>query len=193
MGLRSESVASKEETNRKNSLRSTGPKTPAGKMAVSRNAVRHGAYSEALTLLLESPEDFQALKTGLVDTLKPVGPMEGRLVERLASLWWRMDRTKTAANQALWMNARSHLKGSLEAMVEACGIWDEATATDRDECRLPSAWSYDTQERLLRHEMTLGRAFFNTLHELERIQARRQGQPVAPVATLDLNLSGAQD
>lgn len=186
-------MAAKAETNKKNALRSTGPKTPAGKAKVSTNAVKHGAYSEALFMLLEKEEDFQALKGGLVETLQPVGPMETRMVERLASLWWRMERTKTAANQALWMNARSHLKGSLEAMVEACGIWDEATATDRDECRLPSAWSYDTQERLLRHEMTLGRAFFNTLHELERIQARRQGQPVAPVATLDLNLSGAQD
>jgi len=115
------------------------------------------------------------------------------MVERLASLWWRMERTKTAANQSLWMNARNRLKGSLEYMVEASGIWEEAAATDRDECRFPGAWSYDTQERLLRHEMTLERAFFKTLHELERVQARRQGQPVAPVATLDLNLSGAQD
>ena len=191
--MKGSTMAAKAETNKKNALRSTGPKTPAGKAKVSTNAVKHGAYSEALFMLLEKEEDFQALKAGMEETLKPTGPMETRMVERLASLWWRMERTKTAANQALWMNARSHLKGSLEYMVEASGIWEEAAATDRDECRFPGAWSYDTQERLLRHEMTLERAFFKTLHELERVQARRQGQPVAPVATLDLNLSGAQD
>jgi len=191
--MKGSTMAAKAETNKKNALRSTGPKTPAGKAKVSTNAVKHGAYSEALFMLLEKEEDFQALKGGLVETLQPVGPMETRMVERLASLWWRMERTKTAANQSLWMNARNRLKGSLEYMVEASGIWEEAAATDRDECRFPGAWSYDTQERLLRHEMTLERAFFKTLHELERVQARRQGQPVAPVATLDLNLSGAQD
>jgi len=181
-------VASKEETNRKNSLRSTGPKTPAGKMAVSRNAVRHGAYSEALTLLLESPEDFQALKTGLVDTLKPVGPMEGRLVERLASLWWRMDRTKTAANQALWMNAkRTTMDPFMDLLV------GETIALEADECRLSGAWDHETQERLLRHELTLERSFFRGLHELERLQAKRQGHPVLPTVSVDLNLSRGQD
>jgi hypothetical protein len=183
----------KAESNRLNSLRSTGPKTPAGKAKVSRNAEKHGAYSEALTMLLETPEEFQALKAGLVETLTPAGPMECRLVDRLASLWWRMDRAKTVANQSLWMNARNRLKGTLLSFVEDGDPFEEAAALDRDECRLPGAWSFDTQERLLRHELTMERSFFRTLHELERLQARRQGFIVSPVPSVDLNISGAQD
>ena len=183
----------KAESNRKNALRSTGPKTPAGKAKVSRNAEKHGAYSEALTMLLEAPEEFQALKAGLVETLTPAGPMECRLVERLASLWWRMERAKAVANQSLWMNARSRLKGSLLAFMEDMDPFEEAAATDRDECRLPGAWDEDRQERLLRHELTMERSFFRTLHELERLHARRQGFIVPPVPSVDLNISGAQD
>ena len=183
----------KAETNRRNALRSTGPKTPAGKAKVSQNAVKHGAYSEALTMLLETPEEFQALKAGLVETLRPAGPMECRMVDRLASLWWRMDRAKTVANQDLWMNARSRLKGTLLAFVEDSDPFEEAAALDRDECRLPGAWNQDRQDRLLRHELAMERSFFRTLHELERVQARRQGFPVPPVPSVDLNVSGAQD
>lgn len=184
---------SKAVSNRKNALRSTGPKTPAGKAKVSRNAVKHGAYSEALTMLLEAPEEFQALKDGLIETLTPAGPMECRLVDRLASLWWRMERAKTVANQSLWMNARIRLKGNLLAFVDNMDPFEEAAAEDRDECRLPGAWDQDRQERLLRHELTMERSFFRTLHELERLQARRQGFIVQPVPSLDLNLSGTQD
>ena len=177
------------ESNRRNSLRSTGPKTPAGKMAVSRNAVRHGAYSEALTLLLESPEDFQDLKAGLVVTLKPEGPMEDCLVERLASLWWRMDRAKTAANQALWMSAKRTMLDPFRDILYHGGKVGEAIAIEADECRVERAWDHETQERLLRHELTLERSFFKTLHEFERIQARRQGQVVPPVPTIEVNLN----
>jgi hypothetical protein len=104
-----------------------------------------------------------------------------------------MDRAKTVANQSLWMEARSRLKGTLGAFFENMDPFEEAAAVDRDECRLPGAWEDDRQERLLRHEMTLERAFFRTLHELERLQARRQGFIVPPVPSVDLNVSGAQD
>lgn len=186
-------MAKKAESNRRNALHSTGPKTPAGKAKVSRNAVKHGAYSEALTLLLESPEDFHSLRSGLVDTLKPLGPMEERLVDRLASLWWRMERTKMAANQALWMAGRNNLSDPFPVLSGSLGMMEEAVALDADECRLSGAWDHDGQERLLRHELTLERSFFRTLHELERLQARRQGVIVPPPPVLDLNISGAQD
>jgi len=44
-------------------------------------------------------------------------------------------------------------------------------------------------ERLQRHEGQLERSFYRTLHELERLQARRQGQAVMPPVVLDVNIS----
>ena len=65
--------------------RSTGPRTREGKAKVATNAVKHGAYSEALTMLLESPESFATLRAGMVESFRPVGAMEENLVERMAS------------------------------------------------------------------------------------------------------------
>ena len=171
---------------------STGPRTREGKAKVATNAVRHGAYSEALFLLGEREEDFLKLKAGMEESFSPVGPLETSMVERLVSLWWRMDRTKTAANQHLWMKARKTLNLRLKYPEER-GILGEALDHDADECRFFGGWNIEDQERLLRHEMSLERAFFKTLHELERVQAKREGFLVPPVPTLDLNISGLQD
>jgi hypothetical protein len=147
-------ATSKVETNRKNALNSTGPKTLAGKAKVSQNAVKHGAYAEALTMLLENPESFATLRAGMVESFRPVGAME--------------------------------------AMLEMAPF-NEAVALDKDECRFPGAWDYDKQERLLRHEVSLEKSFFRVVHELERLQARREGGPVPPAMVGDMNLFGAQD
>ncbi len=44
----------KVESNRRNSQKSTGPKTATGKKIVSRNAVRHGFFSKARANLMTS-------------------------------------------------------------------------------------------------------------------------------------------
>ncbi len=171
----------------------TGPRTPAGKVASSRNALRHGAYAEALGLLLEYPEDYQKLREGLLITLHPLGHLEEALVDRLASLWWRMGRAKLAANQSLWMAGRRNLADPFTVLGGGLDVMEQAVALDDDECRMAGAWNHEVQERLLRHEMTLERAFYRSLHELERLQARRHGQPVPVPLAVDMNIHRAED
>ena len=50
------------ESNRRNALRSTGPKTETGKQRSSQNAVRHGLTAETVIEPLEDPEDYKALE-----------------------------------------------------------------------------------------------------------------------------------
>ena len=45
-------------------------------------------------------------------------------------------------------------------------------------------------ERVRRYETTFGRAMLRCLHELQRLQAARQGQPVPAPIAVDVNLSG---
>jgi hypothetical protein len=79
--------------NRKNARKSTGPKTSAGKAASSRNAVTHGVLAAAPVLPgLESLEDWEGHRAGVVESLAPVGYIENLLAERIALLSWRLRR-----------------------------------------------------------------------------------------------------
>jgi hypothetical protein len=56
------------EANRRNALRSTGPRTPAGKQASRLNALRHGLRaSEVIIPGQEDPEEFEATLSELID------------------------------------------------------------------------------------------------------------------------------
>jgi len=76
------------EVNRNNALRSTGPKTEAGKRRSRRNAVRHGVTAEIVVVAPEDIENYQALKR----LSSRRDDVERELVLRLASLLWRMRR-----------------------------------------------------------------------------------------------------
>lgn len=186
-------------SNRRNSLRSTGPRSAAGKAVSSRNAVRHGGYSDAITILGEDPAAFAALLREMEGALTPAGPLERRLVARLASLWWRIGRVQRAEGEGLkncveearYCLGRSRLMYSdpLEEVVHK-------PAPDYSEpTYIGFSWggAGDCMDRLLRHETQLERSFYRALHELERIQARRQGQSVPPPVAVDVNLSGSGD
>jgi len=53
------------EANRRNSLKSTGPKTEAGKQASRCNAVRHGLTAETVIGALEDAEDYRAFEAAV--------------------------------------------------------------------------------------------------------------------------------
>jgi len=80
------------EANRANASKSTGPRTPAGKAAASRNALKHGLLAQSPLLPDEDSETFNAHTQGLFDTLQPAGTLEVELVGRIACLLWRLAR-----------------------------------------------------------------------------------------------------
>ena len=72
--------------------KATGPRSKGGKERSSRNAIRHGIFSEVVVLPSESREKYQSLVSELWETLQPVGKLEEVLVEKLATLMWRQRR-----------------------------------------------------------------------------------------------------
>ncbi|MFN0167601.1 MAG: hypothetical protein ACKV22_14320, partial [Bryobacteraceae bacterium] len=57
--------------NRANARKSTGPKTPAGKVRSSQNALRHGLASRQIVLNTEDEAAFQALYAEFLDEYQP--------------------------------------------------------------------------------------------------------------------------
>ena len=78
--------------NQKNAIKSTGPRTSAGKASSSANAIQHGILSRHLILPGEDREDYDALLNQLLMEQKPVGTLEMSLVERMAIALWRQRR-----------------------------------------------------------------------------------------------------
>jgi hypothetical protein len=83
------------EANRRNALKSTGPRTEAGKHASRCNAVRHGLTAETVIGALEDAEDYKAFEATIIADYDAQSAVERELVLRLASVLWRLRRATT--------------------------------------------------------------------------------------------------
>jgi hypothetical protein len=83
------------EANRRNALKSTGPKTQEGKQRSRCNAVRHGLTAETVIGALEDADDYKAFEANVVADYDAQSAVERELVLRLASLLWRLRRATT--------------------------------------------------------------------------------------------------
>lgn len=87
------------EINRANAQHSTGPTSPEGKLASSRNSLRHGLASGTLIVLGEDPAEFEALQAALIEEHQPATETETLLVIEMAQSWWLMQRAIRLQNE----------------------------------------------------------------------------------------------
>src|ERR1700756_3106016 len=87
------------EANRRNALRSTGPKTDDGKRRSRVNAVRHGLTAETVVGSLEDAEDYKAFEATIIADYCAETAVARELVLRLASLLWRLRRATAIETQ----------------------------------------------------------------------------------------------
>jgi hypothetical protein len=115
----------KAEANRRNALKSTGPKTPEGKAAVSLNALKHALLSQEILLRGEDQEALRELDECLRNELQPVGELENLLVDRIIAAYWRLRRVgRIEAGIFAWERSEELAE---RAEREAHGYeWDEA-------------------------------------------------------------------
>jgi hypothetical protein len=106
--------------NRRNSVKSTGPQTEAGKRRSRRNALRHGLCAETVVEFIEDVEDYRAFEIAIASEYDARSVVERELVLRLASLLWRIRRatgieTALLALEAENAQGRSPPPGPLDA------------------------------------------------------------------------------
>jgi hypothetical protein len=80
--------------NRKNSLHSTGPRTPEGKAITRLNAKRDGLTGQVTTLSHEDRPIFEKLTSNLIADLAPKTVMELNLANSIAWDTWRLNHLR---------------------------------------------------------------------------------------------------
>ena len=86
--------------NRRNAMKSTGPRTARGRDRSRMNALQHGLLAQAALVqgvgLHESASQLQALRRQFFEHCAPVGPLEAMLVEQIVTCYWRKRRVLKA-------------------------------------------------------------------------------------------------
>jgi hypothetical protein len=171
----------KLEANRRNAAKSTGPKTPEGKAASKMNALRHGLLSECVLVPDDDANLMLSFSEGMLNQLNPVGELEVLLVDRVIAAAWRLRRTGQIEVDVLNHILTTKLAQPLVA-------WrSDATA---GVAFLHDAQGANSLSKLTRYESALERSFYRALHELQRVQARRAGEPVPAPVALDVTVDG---
>jgi hypothetical protein len=97
------------EANRRNALKSTGPKSEQGKQTSRCNALRHGLTAETVVGALEDAEDYEKFEAAVTADYDAQSAVERELVLRLASILWRLRRATTMETGLFEIQAR-HLR-----------------------------------------------------------------------------------
>ena len=115
------------EANRRNALKSTGPKSKKGKGRARLNALKHGLRAKDIVLASEDEREFDGLRQALITELGPEGSLEEQLAERIVVCLWRLRRVyPIEAGIFAWENLAIERRDAEE---EARGY--ESTSTRR--------------------------------------------------------------
>ena len=169
----------KAEANRRNALKSTGPRTPEGKDAVRLNALRHGLRSEEILLPGEDEEALRELDEHLRNELQPVGELENLLVDRIIASYWRLRRAgRVEAGIFAWelygeLARRAHEEAN--SYTKQVSIIDDAldpyhlrpttTITDQEKYQAARSEAQEMETKQEAETATLGRTFIRDANE----------------------------
>ena len=106
--------------NRRNAVKSTGPRTPQGRAVSKMNALKHGILSQQVLVrglnVQESTRELKALHRRFWEDLQPVGVTEEMLVDQIVTAHWRLRRALTAESGEIALNVdkgqRRHSRGT---------------------------------------------------------------------------------
>jgi hypothetical protein len=118
------------DANRRNSRKSTGPKSPEGKVRASLNGWRHGLTGQVLTMAREDRDAFETFARELRQAYFPVGALETQIAQSLAEDEWRLSRARAIENNVIALG-HSSIDGEVEtintqmhaAMTQARVFW----------------------------------------------------------------------
>ena len=173
----------KVEANRRNALKSTGPKTAAGKRAVAKNALKDGFFSKFLLIQhrdgKESQDEYDGFYAGVCKHYQPVGWLEELWVEKITVWSWRLRRLIRCESGQIARALAGHSyelqqsKADDLAEPESAPLSNPEMDALTDNLFVPEKEELD---KLLRYEAMVNRQLNHAMGELERVQTRRKGE-----------------
>ena len=150
--------------NRLNSIKSTGPASPKGKVRSSLNALRHGLTARVVVLPSEDMAAYLAFSKEIVDSLDPQTPMERQFAQTVADNQWRINRIRSIEDGML---ADAHFGNAGDFNAEHADIHSTFTSS--------RAFRAHSQEfvNLSIYEQRLQRSIRETLRLLDALQTKR--------------------
>ena len=91
----------RQEANRANAQKSTGPKTPEGKAKVAGNALRHGLCASNFVILTEDVGQFNEYRQSYMGRFGPRDGVEIDLIDRIVHAGWTERRTWSMENDCI--------------------------------------------------------------------------------------------
>jgi hypothetical protein len=174
--------------NRANAQKSTGPKTDPGKEASSRNAIKHGLYSDTIIInspnLKEDQSEYDLLLSSLYDDLRPQTLFQEHLVQKIANALWRSRRLIAAETAQInhqldgGDGGRFYIRG-LGVVYNIDDPAYKSVPAEAKERAIANQTGINTipndsfNANLLRYEMRLDRQLTNTYKLLRNLQNLR--------------------
>ncbi|MEI7741273.1 MAG: hypothetical protein WCJ29_02095 [bacterium] len=167
------------EANRENAKKG-GVKSAEGKAVSRYNAMKHGLLSKEVLLQDEDEADLVSLGKELRSELSPASEMELMLVDRITANVWRLRRAMRMEREMI----EDDMKPSPYSEIQKNKTLGQAMSYDFS--------NSDTYGKLIRYESSIERGIYKALHELQRLQAMRNGENVPPLVAVDVAWSGDQ-
>lgn len=188
--------------NQSNAQGSTGPRTRTGKARVARNAVQHGLRGNFQLIVGESLTEYQTFHDSHHHQLAPCGALENEFAERVIAAFWRLRRINRMETEmidkvledALREKQSIPTRAALHPIDTIFGADLTSPEHDLNSISLGEAVARHLQTndvigKLHRYEAHIERGLYRALHELQRLQAVRQGQTVPAPLALDITTS----
>lgn len=166
------SITQKQLDANRNNAQKGGVKTTEGKAVSRYNAIRHGLLSKEVLLADEDAATFEGLCKRLRSNLAPANELELILVDRIATSAWRLRRALQIERQMIEDERKPDMFDGEKNIGEAFSK-DSA--------------NHDSFGKFVRYETSIERGMYKALHELQRLQAARKGEPVAAPVAIDID------
>jgi hypothetical protein len=154
--------AAKCAANRLNAQKSTGPRTPEGKAASSRNALTHGLFCQDLLVADEDPQQLQSLQEDVMRRMRPRDAVEAQIAGQYLSCAWRVQRLHRAEQYLYQSHAASTRK-------QADGITPKPV-TAAEAMFLTLQRNGEALEKLMRYEQRFFSTMLRCSRELRALQ-----------------------